>query len=84
MTSASTPSGAGAPAGGPADRNESGHDGQYRNGSFQGETTVKNNRAMPVIVAGLVIVCGVLAYLLYQERQKSVSINLPGVKIEAN
>ncbi|HSM42028.1 MAG TPA: hypothetical protein VK862_14845 [Afifellaceae bacterium] len=45
---------------------------------------MKNNRAMPVIVAGLVIVCGVLAYMLYQERQKSVSINLPGVKIEAD
>ncbi len=36
-----------------------------------------------LLLAGLLLAGGVLAYMLYQERQKSVSINLPGVKIEA-
>jgi hypothetical protein len=45
---------------------------------------MKNNRAMPVLIVGLLIVVGVLGYMLMKEREKSVSINLPGVKIEAN
>jgi uncharacterized protein YabE (DUF348 family) len=45
---------------------------------------MKNNRAMPVLIVGLLIVVGVLGYMLMEEREKSVSINLPGVKIEAN
>lgn len=45
---------------------------------------MKNNRAMPVLIVGLLIVVGVLGYMLMKERENSVSINLPGVKIEAN
>lgn len=44
---------------------------------------MQNNRAMPVLIVGLLIVVGVLGYMLMKEREKSVSINLPGVKIEA-
>lgn len=45
---------------------------------------MKNNRAMPAIVIGLLIAVGILGYMLMKERENSVSINLPGVKIEAN
>jgi len=45
---------------------------------------MKNNRAMPVLIVGLLIVVGVLSYMLMKEREKSVSIDLPGVKIEAD
>ncbi|HMB48560.1 MAG TPA: hypothetical protein VKN63_09820 [Afifellaceae bacterium] len=44
---------------------------------------MKNNRAMPVLIVGLLIVVGILSYMLMKEREKSVSIDLPGVKIEA-
>ena len=45
---------------------------------------LKDNRLMPAIIVGLLIVIGVLGYFLMKERENSVSIQLPGVKIEAN
>ena len=38
--------------------------------------------AKSLFIVGLVIVVGVLGYLLYQERQESLQVNLPGVKID--
>jgi uncharacterized integral membrane protein len=44
---------------------------------------LNNTRALTAIIVGLLIIIAILGYMLMQERQKSVSINLPGVKIEA-
>jgi predicted nuclease with RNAse H fold len=45
---------------------------------------MKDKRIMPAIIAGLLIVIGVMGYFLMKEREKSVSIQLPGLKIEAD
>ena len=45
---------------------------------------LNNTRALTAIIVGLLIIIAILGYMLMQERQKSVSINLPGVKIEAD
>ena len=45
---------------------------------------MKDKRILPAIIAVLLVVIGVMGYLLMKEREKSVSIQLPGLKIEAD
>jgi hypothetical protein len=45
---------------------------------------LNNTRVLAAVIAGLLIIIAILGYMLMQERQKSVSINLPGLKIEAD
>jgi len=44
----------------------------------------EHTRILATVIAGLLVVIAVLADMLMKERDKSVRIELPGVKIEAD